>query len=226
MGKIDVVLNGNSVSGSEGMSILELAQENGVDIPTLCYIPELTPTGSCRMCVVEVTGSRTLVASCHTPIQPNMDIHTHSPKVLKARRVILELLFASHPDSCLVCDKANLCELRKIAADLGFTLPRIRGEKRYYPIEELGPNIVRDLTKCIMCRRCVRACRELKGEGFLGIALRGFESKIIADNQELIRHVCESCDVCVQICPVGALAKKEEGAGLKKKKGTPVFISG
>jgi len=228
MGKIDVTLNGTPVSGSEGMTILELAQENGIDIPTLCYMEELTPTGSCRICSVEITGARTLVAACHTPIQANMDIHTHSPKVLAARRVIIELLFANHAGNCLMCDKANICELRKIATDLGVGLPRIRGEKRFYEIEEVSPYIVRDLTKCILCRRCVRACREIKKEGVFGIAYRGFGSKVVVDlDQELDRSVCESCDVCVQACPVGALTKKEERFGVKKKKeGVPLVITG
>lgn len=226
MGKIDLTLNGAPVSGSEGMTILELAQENGIDIPTLCYMSELTPTGACRICVVEVTGARTLAAACHTPIQPNMDVHTHSPKVLKARGMILELLFANHSGSCFMCDKANLCELRKVATDLEFVLPRIKGEKRYYPIEELSSYIVRDLSKCILCRRCVRACREIKKEGVFGIGYRGFCSKVVADlDQELDRSVCESCDVCVLACPVGALAKKEERFAVKKK-GTPLVTTG
>jgi len=226
MDKVDVTLNGIPVSGSEGMTILELAQENGVDIPTLCHMSELTPTGACRICVVEVTGARTLPAACHTPIQPNMDIHTHSPKVLKARKVILELLFASHSGDCPMCDKANICELRMIAADLGIAVSRIRGEKNYYPIEEANPYIIRDLSKCIMCRRCVRACREIKGESVFSIAHRGFGSKVVVDlDQDLDKNVCESCDVCVQVCPVGALTKKEERFAVKKK-GTPLVITG
>ncbi len=226
MGKINLTLNGTPVSGSEGMTILELAQENGVDIPTLCYMSELTPTGSCRICVVEVTGARTLAAACHTPIGPNMDIHTHSPKVLKARRMILELLLASHPDNCLVCDKANLCELRMLAADLEVALPRVKGEKRYYPVEELSPYIIRDLSKCILCRRCVRACREIKKEDIFGIGYRGFGSKVVAGlDQELDASVCESCDVCVEVCPVGALTKKGERFTVKKR-GKPLIITG
>ena len=226
MGEINVTLNDTPVSGSEGMTILELAEENGIDIPTLCYNPDLPPTGACRICVVEVTGSRTLVAACHTPIRPDMDIHTHSPKVLKARRIIIELLFASHSGECLMCDKANMCELRSIAAELGVGLPRFKGQKHYYPIEEVSPYIIRDLTKCIGCRKCVRACREIKGESAFAVANRGFDSKIVADlDQGLGRSVCESCDVCIQVCPVGALTKRSERFGVKKE-GKPLVITG
>ena len=226
MRKIEVTLNGTPVSGSEGMTILELAEENGVEVPTLCYLSELTPTGACRICVVEVVGARTLVAACHTPIQPNMDIHTHSPKVLKARRMILELLFVGHSGDCLMCDKANMCELRMLATDLEVGLPRIKGEKHYYAIEDVNPYIVRDLSKCIVCRKCVRACREIKGECLFSMSYRGFDSKVVAGlDEELDKSVCESCDVCVQVCPVGALTKKDERFAARNK-GAPLVITG
>ena len=225
MAKIDVILNGTPVSGSAGMTILELAEENDIDIPTLCYISELTPTGSCRMCVVEVAKARTLVAACHTPIQAGMEIQTHSPKVIKARRMILELLFANHCGECWMCDKANYCELRSIASELDVGLTRIKGEKRFYPIEDINPYITRDLTKCILCRKCVRACREIKKEGILGIGHRGFDSKVVAGcDKALDASVCESCDICVEACPVGAMTKKDER--FAKKKGTPLVITG
>jgi NADH-quinone oxidoreductase subunit G/NADP-reducing hydrogenase subunit HndD len=118
MAELTVTIDGYQMSGREGMTILELAQEKGIDIPTLCYIPELPPTGACRVCVVEVEGSRTLVGSCHTPIAQGMVIYTNSPKVLETRKVIVELLLASHCGSCFMCEKANMWELRKIAADL------------------------------------------------------------------------------------------------------------
>ncbi|MDZ4230531.1 MAG: 2Fe-2S iron-sulfur cluster-binding protein, partial [Dehalococcoidales bacterium] len=179
MSEIHVTLNGSPVSGKEGMTILELARENGIDIPTLCYLPDLPPSGSCRMCVVEVEGSRTLVGSCHTPITEGMVIQTHSPKVLEARRVIMELLLASHAGSCIICEKANMCEFRRMAADLEVGLSRFEAKKRYYPIEDVSPYLQRDLSKCILCRRCVRACREIAGQGFFNVAYRGFKSKLV-----------------------------------------------
>ncbi|MGQ9608908.1 MAG: 2Fe-2S iron-sulfur cluster-binding protein [bacterium] len=220
MDTINVTLNGAPVIGSKGMTILELAKQNGIEIPTLCFMEGMSPTGSCRMCVVEVKGSRTLVASCHTPIQPDMDIQTHSPKVLKARRTIIELLLANHTDNCLMCDKANMCELRLIAADLEIGLSRFKGERHFYPLEEELPNIIRDLSKCILCRRCIRFCFEKSGKSIFNIANRGFESKVVADPEQ---QVDESIyEECVDICPVGALSKKIS----TKKKGTPLTIKG
>lgn len=223
--KINVILNGVEVSGREGMTILELAKENGIEIPTLCHIPELTPTGACRICVVEVENSRTFAAACHTPIRPNMNIQTHSPKVMKARRTIVELLLANHSSNCMMCDKANFCELHMIASDLGIAYTPFRGEKRYYPIEDANPYLVRDLTKCILCRKCVRICREVKGEAILGIGYRGFDSKIISGvDQDLDAAVCMDCDACVEECPTGALTKRDER--FMKKKRAPLVITG
>ena len=219
MGKITVTINGSQLGGSEGMTILEVARENGIDIPTLCYHERLTPIGACRLCVVEVEGSRVLVASCHTPITQGMVIHTHSPKVIETRRAIVELLLASHPESCLVCDKANICELRKIAADLEIGLPRFRLRKHYYPIEDVSPYIVRDLSKCVLCRRCLRGCREIAKHNVFGVAYRGFSSKVVVDlDQPINKDVCRDCDVCIALCPTGALTKVSERREAKKEK--------
>ncbi len=221
---IAVRLNGAEVQGRPGMTILELAQENGIDIPTLCYHSQLSPTGSCRVCVVEVEGSRTLVASCHTPIAPGMDIQTHSPKVLEARRAIVELLLASHPEACLVCDKANVCELRQVAAQLDVGLPRFRTRRRYHPLEDAGPYIVRDLTKCILCRRCVKVCQEVVKQDVFAIGYRGFDCKLVVDQDlPLDKEVCRSCDACISVCPVGALSKREEEPS--PKKGPPLLVT-
>jgi len=225
MDKITITINGSQLSGRDGMTILEVAQENGIDIPTLCHRAELKPIGACRICVVEVEGSRTLVGSCHTPITQGMVIHTHSPKVLETRKTIVELLLASHCGSCFMCDKANVCELRKIAADLEVGLPPFRVRKRYYPIEDISPYIVRDLSKCILCRRCVRACNEIAKQNVFAVAYRGFESKVVVDFDEPIdKEVCRDCDVCVSFCPTGALSQPKEIR--EEKKGKPLVISG
>lgn len=222
---LQLTLNGTQVSGRPGQTILELAQENGVDIPTLCHHADLSPLGACRICVVEVEGSRTLVGSCHTPITDGMVIHTHSPKVLESRRLIIELLLASHSGNCYMCDKANMCELRKIAAELDVGMPRFQVKKHYYPLEDVSPYITRDLTKCIMCRRCVRACSEIAKKDVFAIAYRGFDSKIIVDfDQPIDKEDCRNCGVCIPFCPTGALSQPR---GKKtEKKGKPLVVTG
>jgi NADH dehydrogenase/NADH:ubiquinone oxidoreductase subunit G len=225
MNDVSLTINGAQVTGRAGMTILEAARENGIDIPTLCFLEDLAPVGACRICVVEVEGSRTLVGSCHTPITEGMVIQTHSPKVLEARRILLELMLASHPDACLVCDQANLCELRKIATDLEVGLPRFNLRKHFYPAEAENPEIVRDLSKCILCRRCVYACRNIKGEGMFSIAYRGFESKVVHGfDQPLVQVACKDCSVCIDLCPTGALSRPRQVG--EPRQGTPLFIKG
>ena len=225
MAKITVTINSSPVSADEGMTILELARENGIEIPTLCYIAELPPTGACRVCVVEVAGSRTLVASCHTPIAPGMVISTHSPKVLETRKVIVELLLASHCGFCMICEKANVCELRKVTADLEVGLSRFQARRRYYPVEDVSPYIKRDLSKCILCRRCVRACNEIAKQNVFGIAYRGFDSKIVVDfDQPIDKEVCRDCGICIPLCPTGALTKPV--GARQEKQGKPLVIKG
>ncbi len=224
MKEINVTINGKKVTGREGQTILELAGENGIDIPTLCYHPELPPIGSCRVCVVEVEGSRTLVGSCHTPISEGMVIQTHSPKVLEARKMIVELLLTSHCGNCFMCDKANICELRGLAAELEVGIPRLMGKKRFYPVEDVSPYIVRDLSKCILCRRCVRACREIAKKNIFDVGYRGFDSKIVVDcDRALDKEACRDCEVCTSFCPTGALSKKKEPFK-EEKRGKPIVV--
>lgn len=225
MSEVTVTINGTQVSAQEGTTILEVAQQNGIDIPTLCYSPDLRPIGACRLCVVEVAGSRTLVGSCHTPVAPGMVIQTHSPRVLETRRVILELLLASHCGSCIVCDKANLCNLRRIAADLEVGLSRFQLRKRYYPIEDISPYVQRDLTKCVLCWRCIRACTEIAKQNVFSTGYRGFKSKVIVDCDEpLNKEVCRDCGICIAYCPTGALtAPRKLG---EEKPGKSLVITG
>ena len=225
MGEITATIDGRQVTAREGVTILEAARENGIEIPTLCYQQDLTPLGACRLCVVEVEGSRTLVGSCHTPITEGMVIHTRSDKVLATRKMIVELLLASHCGSCYMCDKANICELRQIAADLEVGLPRFQVRKNFYPLGDISPYIVRDLTKCIMCRRCVRACREIAGKNVFAIAYRGFDAKVVVDcDQPIDKEVCRDCDVCISFCPTGALGRPREVK--EARKGKPLIITG
>ncbi len=226
MSNIALTMNDTPVSGRAGQTILEVARENGIDIPTLCYLEDLPPVGACRLCVVEVEGSRTLVGSCHTPIAEGMVIHTHSPKVLQTRRVLVELMLASHPDNCLVCDEANRCELRKIAADMDIGLPRFRLKKHYYPVEDENPYIIRDMSKCILCRRCVAACQSLKGAKMFSIAYRGFESKVVYGLDQTVgsAQACRDCDTCISLCPTGALSKPTRVG--EEKQGTVLFVKG
>lgn len=206
-----VNLNGYDITAKEGITILDLAKENNIHIPTLCYHKDLSPNGVCRICVVEVEGQRTLVASCHTPIVDGMKIKTDSGKVINARKTILKLLLSSHPDNCHVCDCANLCELRKIFAEYNVGKSEFSGAKRFYEIEDLNPYMVRDLSKCILCRRCIKACSEIKKENVFAIGYRGHNEKIIVNcDENLNSDVCRDCDICVKYCPVGALIKKEK----------------
>ena len=223
--KVKLTINDQPVTGRPGMTILEAAREHGIDIPTLCYIEGLPPIGACRLCVVEVEGSRTLVGSCHTPIVEGMVVQTHSPKVIAARRVLVELMLASHPDSCLVCDKANICELRKIAADLEVGLPRFHARKHYYPTEFENPYLIRDMSKCVQCRRCVVGCRNAKGEPMFSVAYRGFESKMVTGLDRPVDDIiCEACDECITLCPSGALRKPRQPGKFKAERA--VFIRG
>lgn len=225
--ELRLVINEREVKAKEGMTILEAAREiMGIEIPTLCYDQQVPPIGSCRVCVVEVEGEKTLPAACHTPVRPRMVVWTHSPKVLKARRVIVELLLSNHPDNCMVCDRANLCNLRKLAADLGVGAPRFRGEKKFYPLDDLGPYVVRDLTKCILCRKCVEICGRVVGERVFAIGYKGFDTRVVVDLDEPLRkEVCKSCDACIKACPTGALERVEERFKSKRGK-TPLIITG
>jgi formate dehydrogenase alpha subunit len=191
------------------MTILDLAREVGVKIPTLCDDPTLKPIGACRMCLVEEEKSQRLLASCVTPITAGMVINTESPAVIENRRVIVKLMLTSHPESCLLCEKGNRCRLRLIAAELGI------GTLNYYPTphftgtQELNPFISRDLSKCILCSKCIRADHELVVVGALDYMHRGFDAiPATTFNGPLESSECTFCGTCVTMCPTGALFEK------------------
>ena len=211
METITITLDGVEVSGYSGMTILELARESGVEIPTLCHDPYLNPFGACRLCLVENERSGVLLTACVTPITPEMVINTHSPRVIERRKTIVKLMLASHPDSCLVCDKGNRCQLRKIAAEMGIGLVELQRIHQPGVIQEVNPFIERDTSKCILCARCIRACQELVVEGVIDYIGRGFSSKPTTLNDvPLEQSECTFCGTCVATCPTGALTEKEK----------------
>lgn len=210
MQSVTITLDGREVSGYPGMTILELARESGINIPTLCYDPHLSSIGACRVCLVENEQSGALLASCVTPIAPGMVINTHSPRVTGHRSTIVKLMLASHPDSCLVCDKGNRCQLRQIASDMGIGLSEFQRIPQMAAIEEVNPFIERDASKCILCAKCIRACQELAVEGAIDYFRRGFTAKPATLNDlPLEDSECSFCGTCVALCPTGALMEKE-----------------
>ena len=208
---ITITLNGREVSGHPGMTILELAKESGIDIPTLCHDPQLTSVGACRVCLVEDERNSALLASCVAPIAPGMVINTLSARVIERRKTIVKLMLASHPDSCLVCDKGNRCQLRKIASDLDIGLVELQRIPQMAGIEEVNLFIERDLSKCILCAKCIRACQELVVEGAIDYFRRGFATiPATLNNLPLENSECTFCGTCVALCPTGALTEKEK----------------
>jgi NADH:ubiquinone oxidoreductase subunit E len=217
MSGIKVVIDGTEVSAQKGITILEAAKQIGIEIPTLCYIPGLTPSGSCRICVVDVEGSVRLVGSCHTPIAEGMVVYTRSPRVLTARKAIVELLFAGHTGPCVKDNVVEACQLHNIAADLEVGPPRFPvGRPRFYPVENISPYVRRDLSKCILCYRCIKACSEIAGQNVYSMAYRGFSSKVAVDcDIPLNKEVCKDCGICIDYCPTAALTSS---GGTKERK--------
>jgi formate dehydrogenase alpha subunit len=206
---ITITLDGVEVSGYSGMTILDLARESGVDIPTLCHDRYLAPTGACRLCIVEDESSGNLLASCVAPIRPGMVINTRSPRVLERRRLLIQLMLASHPDSCLVCDKGNQCQLRELGAEMGIGLVTLQRIPQLVVIEEANPFIERDLSRCILCAKCIRADQELVVEGAIDYIGRGFAARpATLNNMPLEKSECTFCGTCVAHCPTGALMEK------------------
>jgi len=211
---ITITLDGREVSGYPGMTVLELAKESGVEIPTLCHDNHLPSTGACRVCLVENEQNGALLASCVTPIASGMVINTHSERVIERRKTIVRLMLTSHPDSCLVCDKGNRCQLRQIASDLGIGLVELQRIPRMTSIEEVNPFLERDLSKCILCAKCIRACQELVVEGAIDYFQRGFTTiPATLNNLPLENSECTFCGTCVALCPTGALMEKDRMYG-------------
>ncbi len=205
--KIEV--NGKSLEVKKGEMLLNVLRDAGIKIPTLCHMEDLFPSGACRMCVVEVEGSRTLVPSCAVEVAEGMKIKTHSQRVLRARKTIIELLLVNHPDDCLYCERNGDCELQSLSEELGIRERRYSGARNDYKIDNSSVSIVKDAAKCILCGRCVRVCEEVQGVSAIDFINRGSKATVApAYNQGLNLSSCINCGQCVRICPTGALTER------------------
>ncbi len=205
---IQIEVNNKSIQAQKGETILSALSRNGVQVPTICSMKELTPSGACRMCVVEVEGNEHLVPACSYPVEEWMKIRTHSPRVLRARKTNVELLLSDHPDDCLYCERNGNCELQKLAEDLHVRERRIPGRKSNYKSDNSSPGIIRDPAKCILCGRCVRICEEIVGVATLDFVRRGSDLQIATTMSKPLNFSnCIQCGQCVISCPTGALTE-------------------
>jgi formate dehydrogenase (NADP+) alpha subunit len=205
---ITLQINEATVTGKEGITILELAQQLGIRIPTLCHDDHLSRTGACRICLVEEEKRGVLLPSCVTAIAPGMVIKTDSQRVIENRRAILQLMLASHPESCIVCDKGNRCQLRALATELGIGTIPLDPMPQYFPTFDINPFFKRDMSKCILCGKCIRGDQELVVEGVLDYVDRGFNARPATfENLPLEQAGCTFCGTCLSLCPTGALSE-------------------
>mgnify|MGYP005973469907 FL=1 len=212
MEMVNIKINGRDYSVPADSSVIDAARIAKIDIPTLCYLKGVNEIGACRLCLVEVKGARGLMAACVTGVTEGMEIFTNTPKVREARKTNLELVLSTHKKDCLSCIRSQSCELQKLCRDLGVTDEnRFAGKNVEYPKDESTAFLVRDNDKCILCRRCVAACKNMQGIGVIETLNRGFDTHIgSAFEQPLAATSCVSCGQCIVACPVGALYEKDD----------------
>lgn len=212
----DIEVNGKSIKAKRGDTLLMALERNGIKVPTLCHIKDLFPSGACRMCVVEVEGRQGLLPACSHPVEEWMKIKTHSPRVIKARKVNTELLLSNHPDDCLYCERNGNCELQKFAEDLNVRERRFFGKKNKYKTDPSSASLLRDPAKCILCGRCIRICEEIQKISALDFIGRGNKMQVgPVFNKGMNLSNCINCGQCVIVCPTGALTEKQYPAKLQ-----------
>jgi len=207
---VNITINGQKIQAQPEQTILEAAREHGINIPTLCYHKDLSPTGNCRICMVDVKGARFLQAACATQVWEGMEIETHGEKSIVSRKMTLEMMLANHPVDCLTCEANGDCELQDLAYEYRVEVPEWGTKGTHYPVDsDPNPFIFVDFNKCILCRRCVQACAEIQVRDVWGVAQRGFDETIVAGaDTTMLEARCESCGQCVAYCPTGALTSK------------------
>ena len=207
---VTLTIDGQEVKAKKGTTILQAAAQVGIDIPTLCFLKDINEVGDCRMCIVEVEGRRGFATSCIQTVEEGMVVHTHTPNVLEARHVILDLIISNHAKDCLTCTRSGNCELQALATKFNVLNIEFEGERTEHKVDDLSPSIVRDFNKCILCRRCVAACKNVQKIGAIDCINRGFESCISTVGDHSLNDVnCTFCGQCIQACPTGALHEKE-----------------
>jgi formate dehydrogenase alpha subunit len=209
MALVNITINGRKVQARAGQTVLEAATEADINIPVLCHHPALPPEGACRICLVEIEKQRTLQPACTFPVTEGMVVYTHSPKVVEARKFALELLISDHPLDCMTCDATGDCLLQDLAYEYGVKGDRYPGLRHQYPIDDPNPFIQVDRNKCILCRRCVRACNYINGVEAISVFYRGFNAHIgFGTDGFMAESPCEFCGSCVAVCPTAALWPK------------------
>lgn len=208
---VNLKINGKDVSVPAGTTILDAARKAGIRIPTLCYLRDINAIGACRVCVVEVKGARSLVASCVYPVSEGMEVTTNSKRVLSSRKTTVELLLSDHNQDCLHCVRSGNCELQTLSTEMGCESGKFSGETNKFDIDFSTPYLVRDNNKCILCRRCVAACKYYQGVSVIGANSRGFDTHIGCSFEKNLSEVdCVACGQCINVCPTGALREREE----------------
>ncbi len=212
MKKVHVTIDGIDVFVPEDYTILEAAKEAGISIPTLCFLKDVSELGCCRMCIVEIEGTRALQAACVHPIKDGMVVRTHTPKIMEARRVTLELILSNHKASCQTCTRSHIdCELQALANKLNVHEVRFEGDDNKKLPLDIGASIVRDPNKCVLCRRCVSICKNIQTVGAIDTINRGFDTVIASPfGMPLSETPCVKCGQCINVCPVGALKEKTD----------------
>ena len=208
---VNLKIDNIPVTVPEGTTVLEAARNAGIKIPSLCYLKDVNEIGACRICVVEVKGARSLMASCVYPVSEGMEVYTNTEKVRSSRRLTLELILSNHRMDCLTCARNAHCELRQLAADFNIDAVRYANDALAPRIEDSALHLVRDNSKCVLCRRCVAACRKYQEVGVIGANDRGFDTHIgCAFDRDLNEVDCVSCGQCIVACPTGALTEKDD----------------